>query len=107
MADNDVATVDDAPMHEEAETLTASQLESEDRLRHLCSFCLGYGDEHTLLACTECGSAGHQRCLKFKDALWATCKAAPSWACMECKVCGGCKTSGNDVGSGVRGFVAN
>lgn len=68
-----------------------------------CDFCLGGSDENKktnsaegLISCSDCGRSGHPSCLQFTPNMLESVKKY-RWQCIECKSCGLCGTSDNDV----------
>lgn len=68
-----------------------------------CAFCSGDssrnrdGRAEPMLACWECGSAGHPTCLGIDDFKLFTRMQSYPWLCVECKRCEICDEKGNDV----------
>ncbi|KAM8794034.1 zinc finger protein neuro-d4 [Eudromia elegans] len=64
-----------------------------------CDFCLGgakrSGCAEELIACADCGRAGHPSCLQFTVNMTAAVRTY-RWQCIECKSCSLCGTSEND-----------
>lgn len=62
----------------------------------LLPLCLSvlFNDIHFCLAVCVC--SGHPSCLQFTDNMVISVKKYP-WQCIECKSCGLCGTSDNDV----------
>lgn len=69
-----------------------------------CAFCGGdtlhnkIRRPEDLVACYECGSAGHPTCLDWADpsVTYKRAKKYP-WLCVDCKRCEVCDTKGDDV----------
>lgn len=68
-----------------------------------CDFCLGGSDENKktnsaegLVSCSDCGRSAHPSCLQFTPNMLESVKKY-RWQCIECKSCGLCGTSDNDV----------
>ena len=68
-----------------------------------CDFCLGDSTENKktneaedLVSCSDCGRSGHPSCLQFTANMILSVKKY-RWQCIECKSCGLCGTSDNDV----------
>lgn len=68
-----------------------------------CDFCLGDTAENkktksaeSLVSCSDCGRSAHPTCLQFTPNMIASVKKY-RWQCIECKSCGLCGTSDNDV----------
>ncbi|KAG1651007.1 Zinc finger protein neuro-d4 [Nymphon striatum] len=68
-----------------------------------CDFCLGdhsenkkTGRSEELVSCADCGRSGHPSCLQFTVNMVQSVKKY-RWQCIECKSCGLCGTSDNDV----------
>lgn len=68
-----------------------------------CDFCLGGSDENkktnsaeNLVSCSDCGRSAHPSCLQFTPNMLESVKKY-RWQCIECKSCGLCGTSDNDV----------
>ena len=68
-----------------------------------CDFCLGDSDENKkskaaekLLSCTDCGRSAHPSCLQFTSNMLQSVSTY-RWQCIECKSCGICGNSDNDV----------
>ena len=68
-----------------------------------CDFCLGDSIENKktksaeiLVSCSDCGRSAHPTCLQF-TANMITSVRKYRWQCIECKSCGLCGTSDNDV----------
>ncbi|KAL1485315.1 hypothetical protein MTO96_032032 [Rhipicephalus appendiculatus] len=69
-----------------------------------CDFCLGDNGENKktrqpeeLVSCSDCGRSAHPSCLQFTPNMTVSVKKY-RWQCIECKSCGLCGTSDNDVG---------
>ncbi|XP_069738323.1 zinc finger protein neuro-d4 isoform X1 [Phaenicophaeus curvirostris] len=64
-----------------------------------CDFCLGgtrkSGCAEELIACADCGRAGHPSCLQFTVTMAAAVRTY-RWQCIECKACSLCGTAEND-----------
>lgn len=68
-----------------------------------CDFCLGDEGENkktksaeSLVSCSDCGRSAHPTCLQFTPNMITSVKKY-RWQCIECKSCGLCGTSDNDV----------
>lgn len=68
-----------------------------------CDFCLGDSVENkktksaeSLVSCSDCGRSAHPSCLQFTPNMIESVKKY-RWQCIECKSCGLCGTSENDV----------
>jgi zinc finger protein ubi-d4 len=68
-----------------------------------CDFCLGDSAENKktrsaeeLVSCSDCGRSAHPTCLQFTPNMVISVKKY-RWQCIECKSCGLCGTSDNDV----------
>jgi zinc finger protein ubi-d4 len=68
-----------------------------------CDFCLGDSGENKktnsaeiLVSCSDCGRSAHPSCLQFTANMIESVKKY-RWQCIECKSCGLCGTSDNDV----------
>ncbi|KAG1651009.1 Zinc finger protein neuro-d4 [Nymphon striatum] len=68
-----------------------------------CDFCLGdhsenkkTGRSEELVSCADCGRSGHPSCLQFTVNMVQSVKKY-RWQCIECKSCGLCGTSDNDL----------
>lgn len=68
-----------------------------------CDFCLGDSVENkktksaeSLVSCSDCGRSAHPTCLQFTPNMITSVKKY-RWQCIECKSCGLCGTSDNDV----------
>lgn len=68
-----------------------------------CDFCLGDSVENKktksaeiLVSCSDCGRSAHPTCLQFTANMITSVKKY-RWQCIECKSCGLCGTSDNDV----------
>lgn len=66
-----------------------------------CDFCVGgavrraaLGHEE-MIACADCGRAGHPSCLQFTLAMAAAARSY-RWQCIECKNCSLCGSAEND-----------
>lgn len=71
--------------------------------QNYCDFCLGdaarnrkTNQAEELVSCSDCGRSGHPTCLQFTDNMIKSVKKY-RWQCIECKSCGLCGTSDNDV----------
>ncbi|CAK9302280.1 unnamed protein product [Gordionus sp. m RMFG-2023] len=69
----------------------------------VCDFCLGdvkmnkkTFQPEKLISCSDCGRSGHPTCLQFTSNIIISITRYP-WQCIECKSCGLCGTSDNDV----------
>ncbi|XP_065520386.1 LOW QUALITY PROTEIN: zinc finger protein neuro-d4-like [Lathamus discolor] len=65
-----------------------------------CGFCLGGSRRapacpEELIACADCGRAGHPSCLQFTVSMAAAVRTY-RWQCIECKSCSLCGTAEND-----------
>jgi zinc finger protein ubi-d4 len=49
-----------------------------------------------LVSCSDCGRSAHPTCLQFTPNMVISVKKY-RWQCIECKSCGLCGTSDNDV----------
>lgn len=68
-----------------------------------CDFCLGNSEinkktrvSEEMISCHHCGRSAHPTCLQFTPNMLKSVKKYP-WECLECKSCGICGTSDNDV----------
>ena len=77
-----------------------------------CDFCLGDSEENKksksaeqLISCSDCGRSAHPTCLQFTPQMIIAIQKY-KWQCIECKSCGVCGTSDNDVSltETLRGF---
>ena len=71
--------------------------------QNYCDFCLGDSGENKktnsaeiLVSCSDCGRSAHPSCLQFTANMIESVKKY-RWQCIECKSCGLCGTSDNDV----------
>ena len=71
--------------------------------QNYCDFCLGDSVENkktksaeSLVSCSDCGRSAHPSCLQFTPNMIESVKKY-RWQCIECKSCGLCGTSENDV----------
>ena len=72
-------------------------------ISNYCDFCLGNSVENKktksaeeLVSCSDCGRSAHPTCLQFTPNMTNSVKKY-RWQCIECKSCGLCGTSDNDV----------
>ncbi|PAV74031.1 hypothetical protein WR25_27264 [Diploscapter pachys] len=91
-----------AYVHNQPASRTTDKLLSPDvEVNTYCDFCQGdrfknkQNKPEDLVACHDCGRAGHPSCLNFNENVTVVI-ARYGWQCIECKSCTICGTSEND-----------
>ncbi|XP_075248140.1 PHD finger protein 10-like [Convolutriloba macropyga] len=79
-------------------SMTHLGLEGVPSLSSLCGICFKgslenkFGNEESLISCSQCTNAGHPTCLELSDSIVSVIMTY-NWQCMECKVCMTCKSA--------------